>query len=156
KFRKQRGWQIDSIKAVALNSLNSEEEDEFAQALDTFSRKIWRKPRSQRRFRYDLAILYNPTEALPPSNKGALKNFVSAGRKLGIDIAVVQADALNRSAEYDGLLIRESTAINHHSYRFSKRAEREGLVVIDDPASILRCTNKIYLFERLTANRVPV
>lgn len=156
KFRKQRGWQIDSIKAVALNTLTHVEEDEFAQALDTFSRKIWRKPRSQRRFRYDLAILYNPTEALPPSNKGALKNFVSAGRRLGIDVDLVQADAFNRLAEYDGLFIRETTAINHHTYRFSKRAEREGLVVIDDPTSILRCTNKIYLFERLTANRIPV
>jgi glutathione synthase/RimK-type ligase-like ATP-grasp enzyme len=156
KFRKQRGWQIDSIKAVAINTLTDPEEDEFAQALDTFSRKIWRKPRSQRRYRYDLAMLHNPNEAMPPSNKAALKQFIAAGRQFGIDVDLVEANAYNRLAEYDGLFIRETTAINHHTYRFSKRAEREGLVVIDDPTSILRCTNKIFLFELLTANKIPI
>ncbi|TFW16014.1 RimK family alpha-L-glutamate ligase, partial [Pseudomonas putida] len=36
-----------------------------------------------------------------------------------------------------------------HTYRFAKKAESEGLVVIDDPSSILRCTNKVYLADLL-------
>jgi glutathione synthase/RimK-type ligase-like ATP-grasp enzyme len=37
--------------------------------------------------------------------------------------------------------------VNHYTYRLARKAEREGLVVIDDPRSILRCTNKVYLAE---------
>src|SRR5690606_2414195 len=34
-------------------------------------------------------------------------------------------------------------------------AEANGLVVIDDPTSILRCCNKIYLADLFNANSVP-
>jgi glutathione synthase/RimK-type ligase-like ATP-grasp enzyme len=37
--------------------------------------------------------------------------------------------------------------VNHHTYRFASRARTEGLVVVDDPESIIRCGNKVYLFE---------
>ncbi|MGE3676115.1 MAG: RimK family alpha-L-glutamate ligase, partial [Polyangiaceae bacterium] len=33
------------------------------------------------------------------------------------------------------------------TFRFALRAQAEGLVVVDDPESILRCTNKVYLAE---------
>ncbi|MBC7174450.1 MAG: RimK family alpha-L-glutamate ligase [Polyangiaceae bacterium] len=41
-----------------------------------------------------------------------------------------------------------------YSYRFARRAEAEGLVVMDDPTSILRCTNKVYLAELLARHRI--
>src|SRR5262249_23145034 len=50
--------------------------------------------------------------------------------------------------------IRETTAVNHHTYRFSRRAVAEGLVVIDDPESIVRCSNKVFLAEALEANGI--
>lgn len=53
------------------------------------------------------------------------------------------------------LFIRETTSIDHHTFRFSRRAQNEGLVVIDDPDSILRCTNKVFLEELLRAKRIP-
>ncbi|GIX22733.1 MAG: hypothetical protein KatS3mg121_1516 [Gammaproteobacteria bacterium] len=149
-------WRIDQVRPVGLHSLRGAQQDAFAEALDRFSRKIWRKPRARRRYRYDLAILHDPNEKLPPSNAGALRRFVAAGRRLGMDVELIRADAYPRLAEYDALFIRETTALDHHTYRFAQRAEREGLVVIDDPLSIQRCTNKIYLFERLTAAGVPV
>ncbi len=58
--------------------------------------------------------------------------------------------------EFDALFIRETTAIDHHTYRMARRAEHEGLVVIDDPLSILRCTNKVFLAELLQKNKVPI
>ena len=36
-----------------------------------------------------------------------------------------------------------------------RRPSAKGLVVIDDPTSIIRCTNKVYLAERLAANKLP-
>src|SRR5690606_7701751 len=48
------------------------------------------------------------------------------------------------------------TNVNHHTYRFASRARSEGLVVIDDPTSIIRCGNKVYLFELAKRLKVPV
>ncbi|HEX7381617.1 MAG TPA: RimK family alpha-L-glutamate ligase, partial [Nevskiaceae bacterium] len=53
------------------------------------------------------------------------------------------------------LFIRETTAVNHHTYRFARRAAREGLVVIDHPEDILRCANKVFLAQLLARNRIP-
>jgi glutathione synthase/RimK-type ligase-like ATP-grasp enzyme len=66
---------------------------------------------------------------------------------MGIDASVIEPDEIGRIAEFDALFIRETTYVDHHSFRFSRRAEAEGLVVIDDPQSILRCTNKVFLAE---------
>ncbi|RYD83200.1 MAG: RimK family alpha-L-glutamate ligase, partial [Sphingobacteriales bacterium] len=43
----------------------------------------------------------------------------------------------------------------HYTYRFARRAAVEGLVVYDDPESILRCSNKVYLAELLERNNIP-
>ena len=56
------------MKSGVLHKLREDQEDQFAHALDNFSRKIWRQPRSRRLARYDLAILHDPQEQLPPSN----------------------------------------------------------------------------------------
>ena len=61
-----------------------------------------------------------------------------------------------RLAEYDGLFIRETTTLTNHTYQFAHRAEREDMVVIDDPQSILRCTNKIYLRDLLIAKKLAI
>jgi glutathione synthase/RimK-type ligase-like ATP-grasp enzyme len=54
------------------------------------------------------------------------------------------------------LFIRETTASDNHTYRFAHRAEKEGMVVIDDPSSILRCTNKIFLNDLMVSNKLAV
>jgi len=99
--------------------------------------------------RYDLAVLYNPAEEATPSNPGAIEKFIRAARDLGIDAEIIGRDDYARLAEFDGLFIRETTKVNHHTYRFSRRAAAEGLVVIDDPESIVRCSNKVFLAEML-------
>ena len=156
EFRKTDVWLIESIKAGALNSLTDPEEDRFANALNNFSRKIWRKPRSRKKYRYDLAILVNRQEAMPPSDPKAIAAFMRVGRSLGMDIDLVEKKDFARLAEYDALFIRETTAISNHTYRFAKKAESEDMVVIDDPDSILKCTNKVYLADLLKANGVPI
>ncbi|MGZ8144581.1 MAG: RimK family protein [Methylosarcina sp.] len=148
-------WEITELKAVSPRILNEFEQTLFADALDKFSKKVWRKGRARKTARYDLAILFNPEEKMPPSNRGALKKFINIGRQLGIDIELITQQHYVRLPEFDGLFIRETTAIDHHTYRFSKKAEAEGLVVIDDPTSMLRCTNKVYLADLFRTHRVP-
>ncbi|WP_297809250.1 RimK family protein [uncultured Methylophaga sp.] len=149
-------WQIRQIRAAALNKLNEAEQDFFAQALDNFRHRLWRKPAKRRQFRFDMAILHNPDEAMPPSNPAALKKLIRSGRRLGIDVELITPKDYIRLAEYDALFIRETTAPHNHTYKFARRAEKEGLVVVDDPTSIIRCTNKIYLKELLSANDLPM
>lgn len=148
-------WHIQNLKAGALYQLADHEEDAFAQALDQFSRKVWRKPRSRRSARYDLAMLVDPKEAMPPSDRVALKKFIAAGKRLGIDVETIGKADIGRLAEFDGLFIRETTGIDNHTYRFAKKAESEGMVVMDDAESILKCTNKVYLADLLATHKVP-
>jgi len=154
EFRKSNSWRIDGIKSGVLQKLREDQEDQFAHSLDSFSRKIWRIPRSPRVARYDLAILHDAQEALPPSNAKALENFIRVGKGLGIDVDLIEKKDYSRIAEYDALLIRETTSVDNHTYRFAKKAESEGLVVMDDPTSILRCTNKVYLTDLLKSHQL--
>jgi glutathione synthase/RimK-type ligase-like ATP-grasp enzyme/mannitol/fructose-specific phosphotransferase system IIA component (Ntr-type) len=41
-----------------------------------------------------------------------------------------------------------------HTFKFAKKAAAEGMPVIDDPGSILRCTNKAFLAELLRENGI--
>ncbi|MBB4864050.1 glutathione synthase/RimK-type ligase-like ATP-grasp enzyme [Pseudomonas nitritireducens] len=154
EFRKNRGWHIEGVKPGNIHKLREDQEDQFASALDSFSRQIWRKPRSRRQYRYDLAILHDPQEAFPPSDRKALKHFIRVGRSLGIDVELIEKKDYSRLAEYDALLIRETTSVSDHTYRFAKKAESEGMVVMDDPVSILRCTNKVYLADLLRSHKL--
>ncbi|WP_038051387.1 RimK family protein [Thioalkalivibrio sp. ALJ1] len=154
EFRLAGQWRIEALRPLSLQDLTSEQEEAFFAALDGYLARRWRKRRGARGARYDLAILQNPEEALPPSNRGALKQFIRHGRALGLEVELIQRRDLTRLAEYDALFIRETTRIDHYTYRFARKAEAEGMVVIDDPDSILRCTNKVYLAELLTAHRI--
>jgi len=119
-----------------------------------FSKKTLPRNR-QPHYPYDMAILVNPKEAAPPSDPGALQAFIRAANQAGFYAELITREDYSRVAEFDALFIRETTAVNHHTYRFARRAHAEGLVVIDDPWSILRCTNKVYLAEMLSRARIP-
>lgn len=153
----KNGWQVNQIKPVTLKVLSDPQEQEaFANTFEKFSRKMWRKPKASKIYRYDLAILVDPDETMPPSNAQALKQFEKAANKLGIATELITRKDYIRLPEYDGLFIRETTSVDHHTYRFAKKAEAENMVVFDDPTSILRCTNKIYLADLLRTNKVPM
>jgi glutathione synthase/RimK-type ligase-like ATP-grasp enzyme len=46
-------------------------------------------------------MLQDPAEAMPPSNKRALKHFIKAGKELGIEVDPVTRNDFARLAEYD-------------------------------------------------------
>ena len=101
-----------------------------------------------------MAILVNPDEKNPPSNKVALKRFKEAAEALDVYPEFITREDYNKLYEYDALFIRETTDVNNYTYQFSRKAYAEGLVVMDDPWSILRCSNKIFLNERLRNNAI--
>ena len=148
-------WHVSEIEIASPAELTPEEFEFFLSAMEDYTRSGWRPPRARTTPRYTLAILHDPHEHLPPSSAATLKKFASIGPSLGIGVDLIQRKDLLRLAEYDALFIRETTTLKNHTYRFAMRAEIEGMPVIDDVTSILRCTNKVYLAELLQANHLP-
>lgn len=156
EFRYQGKWHIDTVKPMHLTGATGEPNRQlFIEALNSYLVKPWRTPRAKSTSRYDLAILHNPTEIMAPSNPGALQKFIRAGRKQGVDVELIEKKDYGRLAEYDALFIRVTTNIDHYTYRFARKAQIEGIVVIDDPDSILKCANKVYLAELMDTHRIP-
>lgn len=154
-FNTRQYNQIESIQSLHLKDLSDEEQSSFAEALDNFNKKVWRVPRSPKSSRYNLAIFHNPQEELPPSNKNALKKFLEISKKMNIHAELITEDDITRLMEFDALFIRSTTALNHITFHLSQKAKLADMVVIDDPLSIIRCTNKVYLAELLYREKIP-
>lgn len=154
ELKYKAGWRIFGIKTLSLKALTEEQQIRFLSALKKYMTKPWRRPKTRRNYKYDIAILHDPLEAFPPSDAIAIQKFIAAAKEIDLNPELIQKRDYGRIAEYDALFIRETTQIDHHTFRFARKAQKEGLVVIDDPDSILRCTNKVFLEELLRANRV--
>lgn len=152
----QRGqWHIQRITPFPFQELQDSEQDFFIESLELFSTKVWRKPKQEKKSRYDIALLVDPEEKMPPSDASALKRFKRASARLGMNLETIYPDDISRLGEFDGLFIRATTNISNYTYRFAKTAEKLGLVVMDDSESIMKCTNKVFLTELLQQNKVP-
>lgn len=148
-------WQVEKIEPFPYQELTDPEQDLFAKYLETFAQKVWRLPKPSKRYRYEIAMLVDEHEKMPPSDKSALKRFVKAADRIGVELNIIGPHDLATLGEYDGLFIRATTNIGNFTYRFAKAAEQLGLVVMDDPESIMKCTNKVFLTELLHNHKVP-
>jgi len=148
---------IDRIRPRNINRLANGEGEFFRESLHNHTRREWRDPKARSVAKYDLAVLYDPNESekTAPSSAASIKHFARIAEKLSVDVEPITKRQLAELAEYDGLFIRETTSIDNHTYRFARRAWQEGMPVIDDPISMIRCTNKVFLMELLQQNQVP-
>ncbi len=153
---KDEKWELRSINPIAANDIPEEHREFAVEMAREYFKGSHRMTHRRRAARYDLAILHDPKEAEPPSSERALQRFGRAAESVGFAVDFLGKDDYGRLAEFDALFIRETTSVLHHTYRFARRAAAEGLVVIDDPESILRCTNKVFLAELLTRHRIPI
>jgi glutathione synthase/RimK-type ligase-like ATP-grasp enzyme len=149
-------WKIDRLRARPLAKLGPQEVEFFRESLHRHTERDWRNPRGRAIAKYSLAVLHDPQEELPPSSVGTLKHFQKIAEKRSVAIELITRKQLAELAEFDGLFIRATTSIDSFTYRFAQRARTEGMPVIDDPQSVIRCTNKVYLHELLEAHGVPV
>lgn len=143
------------VQHLAFSQLSDSQKAAFIERLQLFTRTVWRTPGSKKQYRWDMAIMVDSKEVHPPSNKEAISRFIRAAAKTGINAQTVSARQLHQLSQYDALFIRETTAIDHHTYKLSRQAERSGLIVMDDPTSILRCCNKVFLHDAFSYNKVP-
>jgi glutathione synthase/RimK-type ligase-like ATP-grasp enzyme len=154
-FVRSPEWELQNITAISASAIPHDDKDFAAESARTFF--AGRQPRPSQRTpqRFDLAILHDPKDPTSPSDRRAIERFVEAAEDIGIAAEIINREDLGRLLEFDALFIRTTTAVNHYTYRFARRAAAEGLLVIDDPLSILRCTNKVYLAELLALNQIP-
>jgi glutathione synthase/RimK-type ligase-like ATP-grasp enzyme len=154
--RHQQRWRLKSLKALSAAAVPKEHRGALEEAARLFlpgnaERRTVPGERGPR-----LAILYNPGEVAPASNPGAMERFRAAARTLGMHTELIDRRSIGRLNEFDGLFLRDTTNVGHYTYDFARRALTEGLVVVDDPDSILQCTNKVYLHELMMRHRVPM
>lgn len=152
-FAKKTKWVLQGIRPVSLNEMPETDQPILERALEKYLLRK-RDYRIDDKKKYDLAILVNPDEPSPPSDDRALKRFYKASLEVGFNTEFITKNDIDQLIQYDALFIRETTNVNHHTFRFAKKAEALGLAVIDDPESISKCTNKVYLNELLNVNKV--
>ncbi len=156
QFTHNSKWQLRNIAPIPVGEIPESHHAFLEHVANEYFRGRRGSVRKRTPMKYDLAILVNPAEETPPSDEKAIRNFAKAAEALGLRPEVIGRDDYARLAEYDALFIRETTRVNHRTYRFARRAAMEGLVVIDDPESILKCSNKVYLAELMQRNKVPI
>ncbi len=148
-------WSLQRISPISSDAIPPSHWPFVRQvATEYFQNRRWSQPK-RKVFRYEIGILYDSSAEESASDDKAISKFVKAANALGMNASVLSKGDYANVGEFDALFIRETTNVNHHTFRFARRAHAEGLVVIDDPDSILRCTNKVYLKELLTRHRVP-
>ncbi|MEM9825545.1 MAG: RimK family protein [Planctomycetota bacterium] len=150
RFTHRKKWKIANLWAVSTSDIPRNHREFVREAArEFFSRPVSRKL-NRTVAKYDLAVLHDPAEGeLAPSCEKALQRLIRAGESEGVRTELLTAADAGRLFEFDALFIRETTSVEHHTYRLARRAQAAGMPVIDDPLSILRCTNKVFLAQIL-------
>lgn len=148
-FNHTTKWNIQSIKAIS----ESEIPTEHLPSVHEFANQYFAKKRYDtakvNTYDFDLAILVNPKDPAPPSNAKALKKFVEIAEKMNIYAEIIEPKDLSRLPSFDALFLRQSTEVNNEAYTFARKAQQEGIAIIDYPDAILKCCNKVYMAEAL-------
>jgi len=155
EFDAERPSRIVRIRLASPQRLKGERRAFFLSAMMKYTEG---RPAAQRRrepAKWSLAVLVDPKEETPPSSEKSLRKLADVGARMGVEVETLDFSDFPSVAEFDALFIRATTAIDNPTYRFARRAEQEGMPVIDDPTSMIRCTNKVFLKEALSQAGVP-
>ncbi len=153
--RGEDGWSLRNISPIATSEVPDDHRIFVVQFAEQFFADRSHAPRVRKPARFHLALLVDPHDHTPPSDEKALRGFEKAAEAMDMSTERLTREDYGRIVEFDGLFIRSTTAVNDYTYRFARRAESEGLVTIDDPESIMRCTNKVFLAELLDRHKIP-
>ncbi len=152
--RLKGGWKIEYIWPLSSTTISPSELGRFGECLADHLNNRRNSASRRRKTMFDLAILFDPLEKLPPSSETSVKHFVRAAERQNIQAEIISKKDLARLSSFDALFIRETTNIDNHTFTFARHAEARGMPVIDDSVSILRCSNKVYLREALARAKI--
>jgi glutathione synthase/RimK-type ligase-like ATP-grasp enzyme len=147
-------WSLDALQAMGLADVALQDRAFLVEAVTAFmAESSPDRRRVTRRGRPRLAILRDPDEPDKPSNDEALERFVKAAPLVGLDAELIVPQALERLPEFDALFSRADP--EGVIREFLRKAEALGMPVVDEPGSVLKCGNKVYMQELMNRHRIP-
>jgi glutathione synthase/RimK-type ligase-like ATP-grasp enzyme len=84
-----------------------------------------------------------------------LAKFVEIAPRVGLKAEIIGPEDVGRIDQYDALFIRADPSVDNYTYELARKCESLGMPVIDDPESVLRCSNKVFLDELMGQHGVP-
>ena len=154
--RAEKRWRLDAVEAIGVADIPAQHRECLLEAAKAFvAEPTTARPQRNGTAKPRLAILWDPNEPHQPSNEEALRQMVRTAPRVGLEAELITLDALERLPEFDALFNRASPEVDGVSYEFMRRAESLGMPVIDDPRSVLKCTNKVYMHELMGRHRIP-
>lgn len=153
-YREEGVWRVGQLSPLGLTQVAPAELALLARALE--ERDFVEVPVAAGSSRPPrIACLFDPDDPYAPSDERALDRFARVAQRRGILFERIGRGDLARLAEYDALLLRTVTALDHYSFAFAQRAATYDMPVIDDPVSIMRCSNKVFLHELFRTHGLP-
>ncbi len=153
-YREDDTWKVGQVGCAPIGYLSAEEKALFLETFSSLEEVSDPVPRGPARS--SIACLWDPNDVFAASDEEAIRAFARAAKRRGVLFEVIGPRSLGSLAEHDALFIRTVTGVAHASFRFSQTAETLGMPVIDDPQSIVRCSNKIYLHELYERHGIPM
>ena len=146
-------WRLDALQAIGLADIPQQNRALLLEAVKSFIADTpVAKRQGANKGRPRLAILWDRNEAHKPSNEEALQRFVKAAPLVGLEAELIGPEALERLSEFDALFNRAGP--EGIIEEFVRKAESLGMPVVDDPESIVKCGNKVYMQELLNRHRI--
>jgi glutathione synthase/RimK-type ligase-like ATP-grasp enzyme len=151
-----KGWQLERIVAIAVGEVQPRHRESLLAAATEYVTGTPRAPElSTPGHRPVLAILRDPDEADHPSNDAALAKFVEIAPRVGLKAQIIGPQDVGRIEQFDALFIRADPSVDNYTYELARKCESLGMPVIDDPESVLRCSNKVFLDELMGQHGIP-
>ncbi|MDB5798590.1 MAG: ATP-grasp protein [Paucimonas sp.] len=148
-------WKLERIAPLCLATLGTRDLQQVVRAAGQCLQAHRQRQREPAARTPAIAILRTPGCAAMPSNGAAIRKFRQAAQEMGMRAEVITKDDAHRLPEFDALFIRDTTNVNDYTYQIARQAAVAGLVVMDDPDSIVRCSNKVFLHELLARHDIP-
>lgn len=154
-YETEDGWRVGQIAPLSPAQVTTRDLERLAGRLGRGPAAILGSPEPEGPKPHRIGCLWSATDELAPSDEAAIEKFARAAAQRDVVFETLGLDDLARLPELDALLIRTVTGVNQPSFTFAQTAESYGIPVIDDPASILKCSNKIFLYELFKKHGLP-
>ena len=104
-----------------------------------------------------IGVLFTPADKYRASSRGSLRDFEQSAVRLGLAVELVsRPQILNALPRLAGLFVRDLTIPGNIAFRAALAAQALGLPVIDDPTSIIHCSNKVFVHHLLERHDLPI
>jgi glutathione synthase/RimK-type ligase-like ATP-grasp enzyme len=97
-----------------------------------------------------IGVLFTPGDKFGASSLASLTDFTRSAAELGVSVEFFGRGEITHAIDQlAGLFIRDLTSPTNHAFRAALNAEARNVPVIDDPRSIIRCSNKVFVHDVL-------